>query len=113
MLSISDSRLEVLTVPRMNRFNRGMRPSRSWDEERSRRRDVDSSSFVPQPRDFHLRRGYGVPSIEGKVTRIGASKPGASEFQRIKKYEVRMECVVRADEKLTAFLKLAWLTRAC
>ena len=24
---------------------------------------------------------YGVPSMEGNVTRVGASKPGGSEFQ--------------------------------
>jgi hypothetical protein len=28
-------------------------------------------------RATHLRRGYGAPSIEGKVTRVGVSERGA------------------------------------
>ena len=32
----------------------------------------------------HLRRGYGAPSIEGKVTRVGATERG-SERLSIKK----------------------------
>jgi hypothetical protein len=36
-----------------------------------------------------LRRGYGVPSIEGKVTRVGASKPGGERVSIKNRHEDR------------------------
>jgi len=71
-------------VPDMNRFIRGIRSSRSWDKDRAHGRDVDSSSFVPQPPDFHLRRGYnGTSWRDRQVTSVGASERGKrASFKR-------------------------------
>ena len=41
----------------------------------------------------HLRRGYGAPSIEGKVTRVGATERG-SERVSIKKKNASYRMVI-------------------